>query len=242
MIELTQEVKEQFIAHALMEKPREACGLVCVVKGRQRYHICRNIADTPDDFILNPVDYMMVEDLMEEQAGDILAVVHSHIITGATPSMADKVGCENSGLPWAIYSPKTEEWFMFTPSGYKAPLIGRTYKHGVFDCYAGAQDWYKDKYNIALPHFDRVPQWWNKGFNLLVDNFPAAGFYEVKEENLKEGDVILFAIGSTVVNHCAVFIGKGQVYHHPVNRLSGREIYGGWLQKNMRMVLRHKDL
>jgi len=241
MIQLTEETKQKFLEHANREFPREACGLVSVEKGRQKYYECKNIAESDSDFILDPRDYIRVDDLVSSGAGDIVAVVHSHPATSHIPSMADKVGCEQSGVSWHIYSFKSQDWFSFAPVGYKAPLIGRQYKHGVFDCYAAAQDWFKEKLSITLPHYDREPQWWKKGYNLLIDNFVDAGFYEIKDGSIEIGDVIFFTIGSPVVNHCAVYIGNDQVFHQPINRLSSREIYGGWLKKNTRMVIRYKN-
>lgn len=239
-LELSEQVKKEFLEQVEKELPRESCGLVAVIKGRQQYFSCKNIAENNCDFILDPKDYIGVEDFVSEMCGDIVAVVHSHPTTRAKPTMADLVGCENSGLPWAIYSPKNQEWNFFSPTGYKAPLIGRSFKHGVFDCYSAVRDWYSQKLKIDLPDFLRNPKWWEKGENILMENFAIAGFEQVVDGSLNPGDCILFTLRSPVVNHCAVYIGDDQVFHQTLNRLSSREIYGGWLKKNTRMVVRYK--
>lgn len=241
MIELSEEIKHAFKNHARREFPREACGLVAIVKGRQQYYECKNIAESNNDFILDPRDYIRVDDLVSSLAGDIVVVVHSHPVTSSLPSMADKVGCEQSGLEWAIYSSKEgfDEWYQFEPKGYKAPLVGRTFKHGIFDCYSALRDWYFENMGVNIPDFERDVRWWDKGQNLLMDNFSKAGFYEVKDGTIERGDVLLVNVASPVVNHCAVYIGNDQVFHQTMNRLSGREIYGGLLKKNTRMTLRY---
>lgn len=60
--------------HALAEYPREACGLIVVAKGKERYIPCRNVADTASEhFILPAEEYAAAED-----QGEITTVVHSH--------------------------------------------------------------------------------------------------------------------------------------------------------------------
>ena len=128
---LAEGIKDQALAHAKEDFPKEAVGLVHVVKGKNRYFKCRNIAETPDEhFILDPDDY-----LKAESKGEITAVVHSHPKTSPAPSPADMVACEASGLPWFIVNPNTETWGSYKPNGFELPYVGIEFSHGIVDCY-----------------------------------------------------------------------------------------------------------
>jgi proteasome lid subunit RPN8/RPN11 len=233
---LADQVTQDFTIHAEAEFPREACGLVIIFKGRQLYKPCRNIAVGTDQFAIHPEDYAAAEDL-----GEIVAVIHSHPNLPANPSQADLVSCEATQVPWFILSHPVGVWSETYPTGYKAPLVGRQWSHGVLDCYSIIRDWFENERAIFLPDFERHDEWWLKGENLYEENFAKAGFHQINRDELRKGDVILMQVGSPVPNHGALYLGDGLILHHVQNRLSTRDIYGGYWLKHSTKFLRHEN-
>ena len=224
-------------AHAQAEAPRECCGVVIVRAGKLRYIPCANLAASPaEHFVLSPHDFAQAED-----QGEIVRIVHSHPYAAPEPSQADRIGCEVSGLPWLIVNWPVGTVHEFAPSGYRAPLIGRTWVHAVLDCYSLVRDYYRETLRIDLPDFHRDVQWWLRGGNLYAEGFAQAGFAEVPAHTLAEHDVLLMQIGAPVINHAAVYIGDGHIVQHCAGRLSSRDVYGGAWRRATRKVVRHEE-
>jgi len=215
--------------HAEEMFPSEVCGLVVVIKGREKYLKCKNIAVNPlDHFIIDPLDYANAEDL-----GTISGVFHSHPYQTAFPSSADKTACENSKVKWHIYAVSLGQWHCFEPNGYKAPLIGRQYSFGVHDCWTLVKDYY-ESVGIKLRDWERPTDPDSFRTNPYFDKcFVDTGFRELEpNENLEHGDSLLFAINSTGLNHVGIFLLPQQmVLHHIEGRLSSKDFYGEWLVK-----------
>lgn len=240
---MTPETMASVHAHALEEYPREACGLVVIVKGRERYWPCRNIASTPSDhFTLEAEDYAVAED-----AGEVVMVVHSHPDVAERPSEGDRVACEASGLPWLIISvmpgPVVAGQAQIAPSGFQAPLVGRTFQHGILDCWSLCRDWYAQEMGVMLPNPRRLDNWWDDGHSDLYgsDELRAAGFVPVTIDDIRRGDLILMQIRSRnlVPNHAGIYLGDGLMLHHMHGRLSSRDVFGGYWLENLRAVMRY---
>lgn len=236
--------------HAEESYPEESCGYILSVRGKEVYYPCLNEAVEPrEDFRIG--GYQRIQ---AEEKGDVIAVVHSHPDYPARPSEADLSQCEASGLPWYIIEVRegvSGALELIEPNGWKAPLLGRAFHHGVQDCLQIIIDFYQRELGIDLGHYEREDDWWNKGKDYYRELLPKAGFYEV--EDLQQNDLVLMQVRSPVPNHAGVYLADGKlkteecypqpgvILHHFYDRLSCRENYGGYWQDVTVSYWRHKD-
>lgn len=223
--------------------PREACGFV-IGRGKKAFFMAaQNMAAQHNEFVINHIDYAKAED-----AGDILAIWHSHPNADGTPSDADRAGCEATELTWLI-SPITQgeggfvhgDVTVMQPDGFQMPYVGRPYIFGTFDCYSLVTDFYLREFGIRLDHFKnlRIQQWWRRGFDILEDNWRSQDLVLVTDGSFVEGDILTFAVESEVANHLAVYVTSDIILHHVVNRLSRRETLTPYWMKGLKHHLRH---
>lgn len=177
------------------------------------------------------------------------AIVHSHPYGPFYPSLMDQQQQIAIDVPWIIYAfdDKREEFFTFGDTAPIPPLVGRGYRYAVTDCYSASRDLYRVHCGVTLPHFPREWEWWCNGGNMLAQGYADAGFREVSKRDMTEGDALLLRIRSDVVNHAAVYVGDGLIYHHlsstkesDPSRLAVVEGIGRWLPF-IDGVVRHAD-
>lgn len=226
--------------HAVTAYPNEAVGIVIASAGTEKYLPCTNIADKPQQgFKLPAEEYAAAED-----EGEILYIFHSHPDDSSSPSTHDKIMCEASGHPWIIIGlhkdlmqapneqPVVHEPVTLVPCGYRAPLVGRPFIHGVLDCYALIKDYLDWEMDVKLPEYVRTDGWWNDGKLDLYREHMNEHSVPISLADLRKGDIILMQYKAPVTNHSGVYLGDGTMLHHLYSMLSIRVPYGGtWIDR-----------
>lgn len=131
----------------------------------------------------------------------------------------------------------------YFPSRYfdAAPYEGRPFYHGLLDCYTLLQDWYAREKGVTTPHnVERPWMWWMNKQSLYLQHAAEFGFIPVKG-NMQVGDVMIFKLGSSVANHCGIYMGDNKILHHINGRLSCIEPIKEKFTQQLIEVVRYKD-
>lgn len=220
------------LRHAAAKQPLEACGVIAA----NQFIPITNRATEWDAFVMDTDEYLGIAKKFR-----IEAIVHSHVYAPPIPSDGDKASCEATALPWLIVSWPTGAWQVIEPSGWQAPLVGRKWAWGTHDCFGLIKDGFKIYADRDLPEFDRKWMWWEKGADIIGDQFAEAGFVVV-DGPWRHCDVIGMQVPpSPVVNHLGLFLYPDMILHQLLGRYSVREVYGGLWAHMTRLHLRHKD-
>ena len=229
--------KDKAAQHAKKCLPKESCGLLAIVKGKEVYFPCKNLAnDQISYFIIDPDDWAKAED-----SGELVGLIHSHPKGPIFPSDNDKAACEYLGLPFHIYSPEMDDWYSFKPSGYKeSSLIGREWVWAAQDCYTLLVDYFKDK---GIDVVDMIRP--KSPYEMLTNNkfeteIPSCNFVEV-DDDIREDDLLLFSMGKSKGCHVGIYVGDQMVLHHQVGRLSSKDLLNSQMQKSIYKKYRHVE-
>lgn len=208
----------------------EVCGLIL---DGDRLFRCRNEHPEPGKhFRISDDDW-----LKAEEAGDVVAVFHSHPQNVPFLSGADRQMQEVTGLPWWLAC--AGRILKFRPVPF---LLGRRFEHGVMDCYTLFRDAYY-LCGINLPNFERANGWWLRGENLYLKNMPLNGFHQVSPGEAQPGDVIIRQpFPGADPCHAMILLDDNMVLHHDhVGHLSRRETLRPAYVKQMHSIWRHEQ-
>jgi len=226
----------EILEHFESSYPKEGCGVIGVIKGKKKWFPCINLADTDEDFLIDPKEYIQIK-----KQADIIAIVHNHINCSNEPSKNDIKYCNSIGIPYYIFSYPSMQLNIVNPVKLFNPLIGREYEFGKFDCLEAVRDYYRETLSIELqmriPYLD---DWWLQGHNYFTEeHMKEWGFKLV--DSLQTNDILIFTMGALVPTHCGVYLGDDIFFHHAANRLSCREnIYPLW-KKHLTGIYRYES-
>lgn len=207
------------INHAKKEFPKEACGAII----DKHYVKFDNEHDDPENAFEIKDDKFFKAYINEE----VECLVHSHNDFNQA-SLLDQEQQRELDLPSLIINLRQRslmDCIVFGNTLPIAPLIGRPFFYGAFDCIALVYDYIRLNLNLSIPNPPREWAFWAKGVSMFEKHLTeqTIPFYEVPIKAMKAGDILLYTInGSKYINHIAVLMNdKGEVLHHIYNTVSG---------------------
>lgn len=210
--------------HAVSQYPNESCGIIVA----DQYIPCENIATDPRN------GFKIADSVIVEAGSNLRAIVHSHPDGNPSPSEADMRSQMAFGCIFGIVVCNANEvtkpitwWGDFR---LEEPLIGRTFLHGITDCYGVVRSYFWQVHGIKVEDLPRDDEWWNNNGNLYVENFDRLGFDLIQQNEVREGDCFFGKVRSKVPNHGGVILDRGLMLHHVGGKLSLREPIARWGQ------------
>ncbi len=238
---MNTEIKAKVKEHALKDAPNEACGFVCVnFLGEVTVLPCENMArNKVGRFVIDPK-----KNLEAEKTGHIAAFYHSHA-GEFLDERSNKLSIEDldisyeAGIPALLYVHPHDQFHFSVPSTYvPAPLLGRPFVWGVWDCYTLVRDHFKLK-GIQMGSYmppENATTHSDFGYEQKILN---ENFREVPLEEIRPDDVILLKIKSDFINHCLVYLGGNDFVHQSLNKISSKGFLDDRYQKYIAKVMRH---
>ena len=220
---------EEFKEHILTCYPQEGCGLVV----EDTFIPLANIAENPvDSFLMESGTYITYEHRIQ-------CILHSHTFIATdfdprTPSHEDLKLAKATALPMGIVHTdgKVITDIIYFNTKEPADLLDRPYIPGAYDCYTLARDYLIKERGFFLDVLPRPMDWQKWDDSYMLANLDNQGLVKVPVgQELKEGDVVVFRISSTVPNHVGIYIGNDKMYHHLNRRLSLEDSFSKWYRQ-----------
>ena len=228
---------DTFKQYVLECYPQEAVGIFT----NNEFIKLENIHDNPvTSFQISLDDSLLVSKLKD------CRLVHSHTMSRCTsdprtPSYEDMQGKQSTGIPWGIVhcdgTNVTDILWFGEPR--KEVTLGKYYISNVDDCFTLARDFYYTHFNVDVGLHPRPADWeeWNSHY--IVQNYMNLGFAPIPANtSYKFGDILLFAIGSRIVNHIGIFLEKDKFIHHMHNRVSCEDSISKWHRQLVKVIRR----
>ena len=234
-MQIDDPVVAELYEHIGSSYPNECCGFIRNTTYGPAVIPVKNEHSMPRvGFKISPLDYMAY-------GGDAICMYHSHPHGEARASEGDIEVYEVTNLPQLVINWPYGQMSMYGVAS--APLLGRPFVYGIFDCYALVRTYYMEQYGVELTDYVR-PRfgWWELGAEDPFNHYYGhAGFRRV-EKDVQPGDLVLLRLaGSVKANHVGVITDNSKMLHHRLNSFSCEVSYDGYYRDNTTAVLRYGD-
>jgi cell wall-associated NlpC family hydrolase len=121
-------------------------------------------------------------------------------------------------------------------------LVGRPFKAGTSDFLSLVREFYQDNFGIAVADYARPVGWSADELDLVRLFYEREGFQMItdwKPKELRPGDALCMAVGSSNPNHIAIYVGDNMMVHHLAGRMSSADPYRDFWRNSVCFVLRH---
>ena len=233
---------EDIKSHATRFPGEEVCGLVILENDFSvRVEQMKNESDNKkENFFISPSKY-----LYHKINNRILGIYHSHPRSSETPSSSDKKMSEELGIPYLIYSLKTDKFFLYYPESYEPEkLTSRPYVKSFHECVCIWKDYYMKELGINITKWNKnywLPEKDEKANDLLMKVLDK-NTTEVEKEKIKKNDILVFEIKKGKRFHVGVSVGNGDFIHQPIDSLSRIDMLDERWQNKIKHVFRHPSL
>jgi proteasome lid subunit RPN8/RPN11 len=212
-----------------------------------RYERLRNRDDVAPDHRAS----LELADVQRLQAAPGAILVHSHPGGPQCPSARDLATQAAWSIPFVVL-PVSAAGPLGPAFGWghaqDMPLIGRPFRHGLWDCYSLIRDFQARDMGVQVADYPRDWQWWSQRPppDMYRAHFQAEHFVDIPlAEATRRGDVILYALKAPVPNHGAIVLEPDLILHHVAGlqeydpgRRSGADLRHLWARFAV-MALRH---
>jgi len=216
---MNEYIKEKVKAHALRVAPEECCGFICVNPlGDITVFECENKEFNKNNrFQIDPK--MNVE---AERFGTIVAFYHSHASDeNLNLSPHDLDASFESCIPALLYVVPQDIWKFNVPTTYEpAPLIGRPFVFGIWDCFTIVRDYCLMHKNILLGSYFEPTKEELKTSDCFDRCSVNEKFEVIPLEQIREGDVMLFRTKEFTGFHLGIYLGNNEFMHQPLKSIS----------------------
>ena len=129
--------------------------------------------------------------------------------------------------------------------------LSKEFKWGVSDCIVLVKDYLKENLNIDtfIPEkFQARDALWNERFPNLIEevlqvNNKFKKVYPKSRNEFLKNDILCFSIFKSrlvrTYDHWAIYLGNGQIHHHPANRYPTTEDFGAFYSSKLMDVYRY---